>query len=84
MLSNRLYEDRTEAIPKVLHTIEEIPLGGYFILFHLLNDIYVHSDISVFHKDMNGKLSFHGSLAKVLQYYEPKPIYFCLDPNNCL
>ncbi len=84
MLSNRLYEDRTEVIPKVLHTIEEIPLGGYFILFHLMNDIYVHPDISVFYKGMDGSIKFHGTLKKVLQYYEPKPIYFCLDLNDCL
>ena len=56
MLTNRLYDDKTEGIPKVLHTIEEIPLGGYFTVFYLISDVYIHPETSVFKKDHNGEI----------------------------
>lgn len=78
MLSNRTYEERTEVIPKALHTVEEIPLGGYFIVFWLNTDICIHQDSWVSHKTMKGEITGVGTLRTCLKYLNDFPIYFVL------
>jgi hypothetical protein len=82
MLPNRIYEERTEAIPKVLHTLEDIPLGGYFIVFWLNTDICIYAKSWVSHKTMKGEITGVGTLGTFLRYLEEFPIYFVLAPND--
>jgi hypothetical protein len=82
MLPNRIYEERTEAIPKVLHTLEDIPLGGYFIVFWLNTDICIYAKSWVSHKTMKGEITGVGTLGTCLRYLEEFPIYFVLAPND--